>query len=82
MYVPVYLFSKTIDLRFLCKPNDEPYRENNYKNSKTYRLPKNLQGTGVTNFSGSVATSRLRSSFLPTPGAPISTIGRTKPGLG
>lgn len=45
--------------------------------SRTY-----LQGTGVTYFSGSLAMSLLRNSFLPTPGAPTSTIGLTKPGRG
>lgn len=41
-----------------------------------------LQGTGVTYFSGSVAMSLLRNSFLPTPGAPTKTIGLISPGLG
>lgn len=36
----------------------------------------NLQGTGVLYLSGSVAMSRLLSSFLPTPGGPIRTTGR------
>lgn len=41
-----------------------------------------LHGMGVTYFSGSVAISRLRNSFLPTPGAPTNTRGLTSPGRG
>lgn len=41
-----------------------------------------LHGIGVIYFSGSVAMSLRRNSFLPTPGAPTRTMGLTRPGRG
>lgn len=43
---------------------------------------RNLHGTGLRYLSGSRATSRRFNSLRPTPGAPISTIGRFEPGRG